>query len=251
MKIQYCSDLHLEFDHNIRYLKTYPVKKSGEILILAGDIIPLHDEFFNNSFFNQISDSYEQVFWVPGNHEFYYTDLKDFSESFEIKIRSNVKIVHNKEIEYKGVRLVFSTLWSAISSLREREIEQGVSDYACILNNGRKLRVKDSNHLHRQCMDFLSASLSRKHPKTVVVTHHLPSVRCNALKYLTSPVNEAFCTDYSEFIENSGVNFWIYGHSHFNQHPVYLNKTLLVTNQLGYVASNEQEGYRNNAFCVV
>lgn len=251
MKIQYCSDLHLEFDHNVRYLKSYPIRKSGEVLVLAGDIIPLHDEFFNNPFFGRISDQYEQVFWVPGNHEFYYTDMKDFSDSFEIKMKSNIRIVHNKSIEYKGVRFIFTTLWSRISEAREREIEQGVSDYACILKNGRKIRVKETNHLHAKSMEFVSKTLETPHKQTVVVTHHLPSDACNSREYLNSPVNEAFCTDYTDFIQKSNVSFWIYGHSHFNQKPLLQGKTMLLTNQLGYVVQNEQAGYRDNAYFAV
>ena len=70
MKIQYCSDLHLELEKNSKYLKNNPLSVNGDILILAGDIIPLHDKFFNDSFFKFISDNYKKVFWVPGNHEF-------------------------------------------------------------------------------------------------------------------------------------------------------------------------------------
>jgi len=251
MKIQYCSDLHLEFEHNSKYMETFPLKKSGEVLILAGDIIPLHDEFFNSPFFNRISELYDEVFWVPGNHEFYYCDIKDYSSSFEIKLKKNVRILHNKELEYKGVRFVFSTMWSKISPAHEKEIEQGVSDYACILNNGKKLKVKESNQLHNQSMLFLKEALNKKNSKTVVVTHHLPSDLCNSPEYRNSPVNEAFCTDYNKLIFESGASFWIYGHSHFNQKPVYINKTILLTNQLGYVKQNEQFDYRNNAFFVL
>jgi len=36
MKIQYCSDLHLEFPTNAIFLKNHPIEPAGEILILAG-----------------------------------------------------------------------------------------------------------------------------------------------------------------------------------------------------------------------
>jgi hypothetical protein len=40
MTFQYCSDLHLEFPANKKYLKANPIKPESEILLLAGDIIP-------------------------------------------------------------------------------------------------------------------------------------------------------------------------------------------------------------------
>ncbi len=39
MKVQYCSDLHLEFAQNARFLNETPIQPDGDILVLAGDII--------------------------------------------------------------------------------------------------------------------------------------------------------------------------------------------------------------------
>lgn len=52
MKLQYCSDLHLEFQGNKKFLKNFPIKPEGEMLLLAGDIVLFkmlkeHDAFFN------------------------------------------------------------------------------------------------------------------------------------------------------------------------------------------------------------
>ena len=38
MKIQYASDLHLEFSQNSKYLKENRLSVKGDILLLAGDI---------------------------------------------------------------------------------------------------------------------------------------------------------------------------------------------------------------------
>ena len=40
MVVQYCSDLHLEFQENKKFLKQFPIEPIGEILLLAGDILP-------------------------------------------------------------------------------------------------------------------------------------------------------------------------------------------------------------------
>jgi predicted phosphohydrolase len=248
MRIQYCSDLHLEFDHNSKYLEKNPIPVSGDTLLLAGDIVPLHDENFRHPFFSFIADNYKNVFWIPGNHEFYHKDMNEFSKSFHIKLRSNIHILHNTELEFENIRFIFSTLWTKISPENERIIEQGVSDFSCIEKKDRKLRAPDYNKLHTSSLDFVKQSLQRKTEKTVVVTHHLPSDLCNSKSHKNSPINEAFYVDLTNLIEHCDANFWIYGHSHFNQKPLFIGNTLLLTNQLGYVHLNEHTSFKPKAY---
>jgi Icc-related predicted phosphoesterase len=248
MRIQYCSDLHLEFEKNNSFLNDSPFPVNGEVLILAGDIIPLHDEYFNNPFFNYISNNFKQIYWVPGNHEYYHKDITEFSKSYNIQLRSNINIVNNIALTFENINFVFSTLWSKINEPNELNIEQGVSDFDCITNKNRKFKAKDFNKLHHECLGFLQKALTDNKKNQVVVTHHLPSFLCNSAVHNNSPINEAFCVDLTEYIKTCNAAFWIYGHSHFNQKPLYIGKTILLTNQLGYVHCNEHGSFRPNAF---
>ena len=77
MKIQYASDLHLEFADNWRYLKAHPLEVTGDILLLAGDIGYLGDDNYSkHPFWDWASENYKEVHCCMGNHEFYkYYDV--------------------------------------------------------------------------------------------------------------------------------------------------------------------------------
>jgi hypothetical protein len=102
--------------------------------------------------------------------------------------------------------------------------------------------------LHAEGLEFIEQSVKEPVVKTVVVTHHLPSGLCNSPEHRNSLINEAFCVDLTPFIESANVNFWIYGHSHFNQKPLHIGKTILLTNQLGYVQHNEHHTFKQDAY---
>ena len=221
---------------------------TGDILIMAGDIVPLHDEFLNHTFFRYISDNFRQIFWVPGNHEYYYSDISDFDFTSALRLFGNISIINNSMIDYEDIRFVFTTLWSGISTENKKYIEQSVSDFECITYNKKKFNVTEFNNLHNQSLDFLKGALSDKSGKIVIITHHLPSPLCNKEIHQKSNINEAFCTDLTDIIEESNAAFWIYGHSHHNQKPIYIGNTIMLTNQLGYIQLNEKDGFRRNAY---
>ncbi len=129
MKIQYCSDLHLEFSENNYFLKQHPLEIGGEVLLLAGDILPFSLHKRQNAFIDYVADNFEAVYWIPGNHEYYQYDAGSVADPLHEEIRSNVWLVNNQVIQYKEVNFICSTLWSKINVLNALDIQRSVSDF--------------------------------------------------------------------------------------------------------------------------
>src|SRR5260370_27652652 len=112
MLIQYCSDLHLEFQENRRFLASKPVAPRARILLLAGDIARFAELSAHGKFLDALSAAFVRIYWIPGNHEYYGSDAKQRSGTFAEDIRSNLQLLNNSVVEEGDVRLIFSTLWT-------------------------------------------------------------------------------------------------------------------------------------------
>ncbi len=246
MIIQYASDLHLEFPENKQFLKTNPLKPMGDVLVLAGDIVPLALIDKHKDFFAFVSGNFKATYWIPGNHVYYYSDVSVKSGAFMEKIKENVFLTNNKTVILDGVKFIFSILWSKIRTENEWFIERGMSDFKVIKNGQFHFSASKFNELHEECVDFLKQELAGNHAcKTVVVSHHVPTLMNYPEIYKNSVLNNAFTVELFDLIEASGADAWIYGHSHVNTPDFNIGSTRLLTNQLGYVRNNEHTSFAN------
>ncbi len=120
MKIQYASDLHLEFKENSNYLKQHPLAVSGEILVLAGDIGYIGDDNYSkHPFWDWTSENYRQVIVVPGNHEFYKMfDIDKLHNGWSLQIRENISCYYNVVIPLNDETDLIATTLGAIYNCR-------------------------------------------------------------------------------------------------------------------------------------
>jgi len=244
MKLQYASDLHIEFPENKKFLRNKPLKPQGDILVLAGDIVPLEHIGDHSDFFDYLSDHYSLTYWLPGNHEYYHSDMGEKSLQMNEKIRENILLVNNTSIRIGNTDLIFSTLWTRISSLYRFQIQMRYSDFHAIKNSGSLLSVDHYNSLHEKCLIFLEKELAlEKSGKKIVITHHMPTFFNYPEEYKGDALNEAFAVELSGFIRDTGPDYWIFGHHHTNKGDFKIGETNLITNQLGYVMYFEHKSF--------
>ena len=247
MKIQYASDLHIEFSENNEFLKANLLKKVGDILILAGDIVPFKVLNRIDDFFQYLSDNFENTYWIPGNHEYYQYNLADKQGMFHEKIKKNVHLLNNVKLDINGIDFLFTTLWSHISPRNQWQIQSSMNDFHVIQNGDEILSIEQYNSLHNESISFLNNNISSgTAAKSIVVSHHAPTLMNYPEQYKGDVLNEAFAVELFDFIEKHQPDYWIYGHTHSNTDDFNIGKTCLVTNQLGYVGYNEHKDFEIN-----
>lgn len=250
MRIQYASDLHLEFGENTKWLKENPLIPSAEILVLAGDIGYLGDaNYKTHPFWDWASKNYRQVIVVPGNHELYkFFDINKLHEGWTLEIRPNVKVHYNDVIPLDvETDLIVSTLWAYVPPAEEYLTERCVSDFKRIRNGEFRLSAQRFSEEHLKCRAFIEKSVTESKASTIIVaTHHVPSFELMSPEFKDSSINGAFTVELGNFIADSPIKYWIYGHSHRNIDKT-IGNTRCVSNQLGYVFQNEHHTFRPDA----
>jgi Icc-related predicted phosphoesterase len=242
MKFQYCSDLHLEFKTNRKYLERNPIIPSAEVLLLAGDIMNLHRIDQGMDFLKYCSDNWKQTYWIAGNHEWYGSDIKKYVPGFREDILSNVTFLNNWVEQVEDVDLIFTTLWSFIPPERAEIVGSIMNDYRLIKYGEELLTPWHTRAFYadaRQTLNLYERYERAKGRKSVVVTHHLPTFSKYPEEYRSSSINQAFATDMNEYIEEAGHEAWVFGHHHRNVDEFKIGKTRMLTNQLGYIDKRE------------
>ena len=246
MKVQFVSDLHLEFADNRTFLKEHPLEVTGDILLIAGDTAYLdlpesgRDTYSQYEFWDWASKHYKQVIVCLGNHDFYgYYDLATMPDGYCKEIRPNVHAYYNYVVSIGDIDIIVSTLWSFIEPCDAYLTEKGVSDFYRIRYNGHRMTADNFNNEHIRCLEFIKKAVKESRAQTkIVLTHHVPTQLCTAEEFRGSTINGAFTVELGEYIADSGIDYWIYGHSHRNM-DAQIGKTQILSNQLGYVSHDE------------
>ena len=209
MTIQYASDLHIEMMANRAWLFGHGLQPVGDILVLAGDIIYLGNrQLMHNEYFDWLSDSYEQVYIVPGNHEYYGGyELRDTLKDFEMEVRPNVRYLNNKSVIIGDTELFFTTLWSKVPNACIADLQNGMNDFRLICYKNSVLFAGELNGLHDICLGWLDGALEASTARhKIVITHHCPTMNDILNNYPGGRLNSGFMVDDDEFIANHDID---------------------------------------------
>lgn len=241
MKVQYASDLHLEFYDNSVFLARGPFKVTGDVLVLAGDTLPLieFEAYQKHRFFDWCAANYRETLLIPGNHEYYHNDIGLYPDAWRLHLRDNVTMYENGTVVVDDTEFILSTLWSHIPMSQWLRLKKGMSDFSLIKYNGKPFTATTYNSLHKRDLEFIQAAVkASRAAHKVVVTHHVPSSLLVAPEFRGSSLESGFTVDLTDYIETSGVDLWVYGHSHRSIEAT-IGKTRMASNQIGYVACEE------------
>lgn len=249
MKIHILSDLHLELS------PWQPPKVDADLTVLAGDI---HSHTHALEWIIQNIEG--PVVYVPGNHELYGAELHGIRAELKRWAGGRVHVLDNECIEIHGeaesVRILGSTLWTdyalygagAEMAFAMREAKHCLLDHECIrCAPNATFSPSQALGLHRESVAWLAGELAKPYAgKTVVVTHHLPSMRSVAERFKASPLSAAFASNLDYLVKKADL--WIHGHTHDN-FDYRLGKCRVVCNPRGYVRERyERTEVENKAF---
>lgn len=267
MKIlRYASDLHLEFNPAIERIKSlwdFRQDPGDEYyLALLGDIGRPHHPALHN-FLDNVAPKYKQIFYVPGNHEYYNgrgTKLTHTSILHELDTLcssyNNITLLNNSTATLGPLKIIGTTLWSHIPSESKSQLESAINDYRLIYKKEHfdadptPITADDTNQWNADAIAFLQSEIAFLQSEiaqqpSIVLSHHAPlfsNARAGHYtadpKYLDGKNNYAFHNNLAHLIKPPIVA-WLYGHTHYTSKFAH-NGVTVATNQLGYEGEETQ-----------
>jgi Icc-related predicted phosphoesterase len=242
LKIQILCDLHIEFGG-------FEVPDVGaDVVVLAGDV------HVKNRGLQWVFD---QKFGVPvlyvlGNHEFYREKFPGLIDKLKRDTQgTNVHILENDSVDIGGYRFFGCTLWSDMELLGDSHVAsiaaaEAMNDYRLIRHSKtfRRLSPKETRMYHFRSVRKLTEFLEAGEPeRSIVVTHHAPSIQSIADRYRTDPISPAFASNMEYLITKHQPRLWLHGHTH-ESFDYRIGKTRIVCNPRGYASTEENKGFK-------
>jgi predicted phosphodiesterase len=242
MEFQIISDIHLFQNEDISTGTLVNIKPTAPYLLIAGDVdCPIKRPKQFRAFFDRTSPHFKLIFYVLGNHEYYYSSC---AQELELRARKqgigpiipfkevptyikkllpeNVILLHNEAYHFPDSDIsIFGTpLWSNINP----EAQKTVTDFTYIHGFTPNLYRKQHTLAVKSMITDIFENPQRK---WVLLTHHCP------VPYLgsdNSVLASAYFADIQDIVELEHIAAVVYGHTHGRMNSGYK----FFSNPVGY-----------------
>ena len=226
-RVQISSDLHLESHPD--WVFDSLIRKTGDILVLAGDIHSLYllDDY--KKFVDHCQSLFDLVVVVFGNNEYYWRErygaprtMDDLTKTAVAELSSpSVSVLVDSSIVYEGISIFGGCGWNDMIGCNVNQTTFPIHG----------VDVEDVAGLHLSFRKSLTEFLDGKHDKILIVTHYCPlQVECVRNKsYPYDDDSRRWYCNFSDEIETRNLT-WVSGHTH-QCHDVFINMSRLVSNQ--------------------
>ncbi|TDJ61499.1 MAG: metallophosphoesterase [Proteobacteria bacterium] len=234
MKIQYFSDIHLEFG------ACDAPPTDADVIVAAGDIgVGLQG-------IEWLAQFAKPTIYVAGNHEYYGGDLIYTQIAIAEKAAAaQIFFLENETVEIDGVRFLGATLWTDYLDGDRDVIAQAqrqMNDYHQIRCASRQLTPEYLFDLNSESRLWLAHELDEPFAgKTVVVTHHAPTMRSWPHSG-ESNYRGSYCNQLDDFISSVAIDIWFHGHVHASVDYEH-QQTRVACNPRGYTGYQHVEGF--------
>jgi len=159
---------------------------------------------------------------------------------------TQVHTLQHSSVILNGVRFLGTTLWTDLGDLPDAYTSRMMNDFVRIQTApGVKFIPADWRRLHTEAVTWLTQELARPFDgKTVVITHHAPSLKSFELSKWTEEPYEPFYTSaLDHLVEQADV--WVHGHLHaFLDYRI--GKCRVVCNARGAPFDKSRRNFRKN-----
>jgi hypothetical protein len=184
----------------------------ADIIIAAGDIGVSTQGVEWLKTFNK------PVVYIAGNHEFYTHEYQQTLQLIRKRCAgSNVHFLENDCFIFQGVRFLGCTLWADLFVEGDKTAEalgKTLNDFRRIKFAEKPFDAVQFSQLHQNSKTWLEQALAQPFSgKTVVVTHHAPSLwSWNDTAYALKKL--AYCNDMKPLLHEYEIAAWFHGHVH-------------------------------------